>query len=34
MSLSFQRSNGHPEPEVIVNVGDDIHFIHLLNHGS
>jgi hypothetical protein len=32
MSLPFQRSNGHPEPEVIVNVGDNIHLIRLLNH--
>ncbi len=31
MSLPFQRSNGHPEPEVIVNVSDDIHLIHPLN---
>jgi hypothetical protein len=31
MSLPFQRSNGHPEPEVIVNVGDNIHLIHRLN---
>jgi hypothetical protein len=30
MSLQFQRSNGHPEPEVIVNVGDNAHFIHRL----
>jgi hypothetical protein len=34
MSLPFQRSNGHPEPEVIVNVGDNIHLILLLNHKS
>jgi hypothetical protein len=34
MSLPFQRSNGHPEPEVIVNVGDNIHLICLLNHES
>jgi hypothetical protein len=34
MSLPFQRSNGHPEPEVIVNVGDNNHLICLLNHGS
>ena len=34
MSLPFQRSNGHPEPEVIVNVGYSIHLIRLLNHES
>jgi hypothetical protein len=34
MSLQSQRSNGHPEPEVIVNVGDNIHLIRLLNCGS
>ncbi len=34
MSLPFQRSNGHPEPEVIVNVSDNIYTIHLLNHQS
>lgn len=28
MSLQFQRSNGHPEPEVIVNVSDNTHLIH------
>lgn len=31
MSLQFQRSNGHPEPEVIVNVSDNTHLIHRLN---
>ena len=34
MSLPFQRSNGHPEPEVIVNVGDNIHLVRLLNRES
>lgn len=32
MSLPFQRSNGHPEPEVIVNVGDNNYLIRLLKH--
>jgi NACalpha-BTF3-like transcription factor len=31
MSLQFQRSNGHPEPEVIVNVSDNTHLILRLN---
>ena len=31
MSLQFQRSNGHPEPEVIVNVSVNTHLIRRLN---